>query len=83
MDTLIAPDSTWTLGAFLLAAAALGMLSERTTLGARLSGAVITLLTTFLLSNLCIIPTMTLVYDTVWTYLVPFAIVYSFAIIYG
>jgi uncharacterized membrane protein len=74
VDTLIAPDSTWLLGAILLIAAGLGLLSEGTALGARLSGAVITLLTTFVLSNLRIIPTTALVYDTVWSYLVPLAI---------
>ncbi|QBQ55117.1 DUF819 domain-containing protein [Nitrosococcus wardiae] len=74
MDALITADNTWTLWAILLTAAALGTWGERTALGARFSGAVITLLTTFALSNLGVIPAAAPVYDTVWTYLVPLAI---------
>ncbi|ADE15110.1 protein of unknown function DUF819 [Nitrosococcus halophilus Nc 4] len=74
MDALITADNTWALWAILLTAAALGTWGERTALGARFSGAVITLLTTFALSNLRVIPAAAPVYDTVWTYLVPLAI---------
>lgn len=74
MDTLIGADDTWTLWAILLTAAALGAWGERTALGTRFSGTVLTLLTTFALSNVGIIPATAPVYDTIWTYLVPLAI---------
>ncbi len=74
MNPLIAPDHTWALWAILLATAALGLWAERTRWGARLSGAVITLLAAFVLSNLGVIPASAPVYDNVWAYLVPLAI---------
>ena len=73
-NTLISPDATWALWAVLLGAAAVGFWSERTRLGSAVSGAVITILTTFVLSNLRIIPAKSAVYDTVWDYFVPLAI---------
>jgi uncharacterized membrane protein len=74
VNTLIAPDQTWALWAVLLSCAAFGLWAERTRLGARLSGAVVTLLAAFTLSNLNVIPAVGPVYDTVWSYLVPLAI---------
>jgi uncharacterized membrane protein len=74
MSTLIAPDQTWALWTALLAAAAVGSLAEGTRWGSRVSGAVITMVAAFLLSNLSIIPPQSAVYDTVWNYLVPLAI---------
>lgn len=74
MTSLIAPDQTWALWAVLLAAAAAGLWAEGTRPGARLSGAVVTLLCSFGLANLGVIPAASPVYDTVWTYLVPLAI---------
>ncbi|MDZ7764884.1 MAG: DUF819 family protein [Melioribacteraceae bacterium] len=50
------------------------MWAEKTKIGSKLSGAVIAILTTFVLSNLSIIPAASEVYDTVWSYLVPLAI---------
>ena len=74
MTTLIAPDQTWALWTALLAAAAAGALADGTRWGARVSGAVITMVVAFLLSNLSIIPPQSPVYDSVWNYLVPLAI---------
>lgn len=72
--SLIAPDQVWALWAVLLAAAAAGLLAERSRVGARLSGAVVTMSITFLLSNTGVIPAAAPVYDLVWSYLVPLAI---------
>ncbi len=74
MGTLIGPGNTWALLAVLLAAGALGLWAERTAWGARLSGAVIAIGTTFILSNLHVIPASAPAYDMVWSYLVPLAI---------
>lgn len=71
---MILPDQTWLLWAALLIAAAIGFWFEKSHWGARLSGPVIAMLVTFSLSNLGIIPASSPVYDTIWTYLVPFAI---------
>ncbi|MEJ2509191.1 MAG: DUF819 family protein [Gammaproteobacteria bacterium] len=74
MDTLIAANQTWALWTVLLAAAALGLWAERTRWGARFSGAIVTLLAGFALSNLKVIPVSASVYETVWQFLVPLAI---------
>ncbi len=74
MDTLIRPDQPWALWAVLLAAATFGFWAERTRWGGRLSGAVLAILATFVLSNLRIIPSQAPTYDVVWTFLVPLAI---------
>ncbi len=71
---LIHPGDTWGLLAVLLAAGAFGLWAERTRWGARLSGAVVAIGTTFVLSNLGVIPASAPVYDMVWSYLVPLAI---------
>lgn len=73
-NTLIDSSQTWILWAILLLAAYFGIWAEKTKIGSRLSGAVIAILTTFVLSNLSIIPSTSEVYDTVWSYLVPLAI---------
>jgi len=70
----ITGEQTWALWTVLLAAAAFGLWAERTAWGARLSGAVVTILAAFGLSNAGVIPATAEVYQTVWTYLVPFAI---------
>ncbi|RME32508.1 MAG: DUF819 family protein [Gammaproteobacteria bacterium] len=72
--TLIAAEQGWALGALLLAAAAAGLWAERTRLGATLSGAVVSLLLGFALSNLNVIPASAPIFDAVWGYLVPLAI---------
>jgi len=57
-----------------MAAAAFGVWSERTRVGQYLSGPVVTMLVTLVLSNVGIIPTTSSVYDTIWAYLVPVGI---------
>ena len=74
MQTYISTDQSWALWAVLFCAAAFGLWAERTGPGSRLSGAAVTLLCTFLLSNLNIIPSRADTYDLVWHYLVPLAI---------
>lgn len=74
MDTLITTQDTWALWAVVLATAAVGLWLERTRIGARLSGAVFTLIAACLLSNFGVIPAAAPVYETIWTYLVPLAI---------
>lgn len=71
---LIGPDQGWALWAVLLGVAALGAWAERTRWGARLSGAVVSILGTFVLSNLGVIPAAAPTYDVVWSWLVPLAI---------
>ncbi len=73
-SSLINPDQTWLLWAVLVLAGYFGIWAEKTKIGSKLSGAVIAILTTFILSNLSIIPSSSEVYDTVWSYLVPLAI---------
>lgn len=73
--TLISPTNTWAIWAILLAAAAFGLLGERTNWGRRLSGVILTMGATFALSNLGVIPADGVpAYDVVWGYLVPLAI---------
>lgn len=74
MNTVIAQDQTVVLGAILVAAAFVGFWSERYAWGAALSGAVVTMLTTVVLSNVGVLPSASPVYDLVWDYLVPVAI---------
>ncbi len=71
---LIHPENHWALLAVLVTAGAFGLWAERTKWGARLSGAVIAIASTFALSNLGIIPASAPMYGTVWSYLVPLAI---------
>ncbi len=73
-NSLIHPDQTFALWAILLSAATLGIWGEKTTWGAKISGAVITMLVGFFLSNLRIIPLDTPTYSVVWSFLVPFSI---------
>ncbi len=74
MGPLIPAANTWGLLAVLLGAGAFGLWAEKTAWGARLSGAVVSIGTTFILSNLGVIPASAPVYDMVWSYLVPLAI---------
>jgi uncharacterized membrane protein len=73
-ETLIGAEQQWALWAVLLASAAFGLWAEKTRWGAKISGAVVSILTTFVLSNCLVIPAASPVYDTVWGYLVPLAI---------
>ncbi len=74
MQTLIAPDQDWALWAVLLSAGAFGLWAEKTRWGSKLSGAVVAIGTTFVLSNLRVIPADAPAYGAVWSYLVPLAI---------
>ena len=72
---LIAADQSFALWTVLLAAAAFGYWAETTSWGKRLSGAILTMGFTFVLSNLGVIPAADVpAYDVVWSYLVPLAI---------
>ena len=73
-NTLFSPDQHWAIWTILISVAGFGLWAERTKWGSRLSGAVIAILATFVLSNLSIIPSSAPAYDMVWSYLVPMAI---------
>ncbi len=73
-NSLIHPDQTFALWAILLSAATIGLWGEKTSWGAKISGAVITMLVGFFLSNLRIIPLDAPTYSIVWSFLVPFSI---------
>ncbi len=74
-QTLIGTTDHWPLLASLLGCAALGLWGERTRWGSRISGAVITIMAGFVLSNLTVIPTSGApLYDLVYDYLLPLAI---------
>jgi len=70
-----AADQNWAVWAVLLAAAAFGFRVENTKVGRKLSGAILTMAATFVLSNAGVIPAEGVpAYDVVWSYLVPLAI---------
>jgi uncharacterized membrane protein len=72
--TLITADDHWALWAILISTAAFGLWAEKTRWGSRLSGAVVAIGTTFVLSNARLIPFAAPAYDAVWSYFVPLAI---------
>jgi uncharacterized membrane protein len=72
--TLITSEQHWILWAILFSVGAFGLWAEKTKWGSKLSAVVISILGTFILSNLSIIPTSAPSYDIVWSYLVPLAI---------
>ncbi len=75
MTSLIRPEQHWLIWAVLLSAAAVGIWSERTRWGARISGCLVTMGVTFVLSNLRVLPaTDAQPYDVTWGFLVPLAI---------
>ncbi|MCP4676995.1 MAG: DUF819 family protein [Deltaproteobacteria bacterium] len=75
MDSLITSDQTWAVWTVLLWAAAIGLWSESTRIGRKLSGAVVTMAVTFTLSNARVIPADGVpAFGVVWSYLVPLAI---------
>jgi len=72
---IIGPDQSWMLWAILILSATFGIWAEQNTKwGNKLSAVVISILITFLLSNLYIIPTESATYGVVWSYLVPLAV---------
>ncbi|MCU9614498.1 DUF819 family protein [Caldibacillus lycopersici] len=75
MDSLIKPEDTWLLWAFLVGWAALSIfLEQKYKWAAKISGAVIALIGALILANINIIPTAAPAYDAVWSYVVPLAI---------
>ena len=74
MESLIQPEQTWLLWAVVLIIAALGLWAETTKIGLKISGAVITILSGLVLSNVGVIPTKAPVYDVIWTYILPLSI---------
>lgn len=75
MESLIKPDQTWILWAFLTGWAALSIhLEQKYKWAAKVTSSVIALLGSLILSNLHVIPTASPVYDNVWTYVIPLAI---------
>ncbi len=75
MNTLISADQTWAIWTVLLGAAAFGFWAETTRWGRKLSGCVLTIGATFVLSNLRVIPVDGVAaYDVVWSFVVPLAI---------
>lgn len=74
-STFIKSDDIWLLWAFLAGWAAVSIyLEQKYKWAARISGAIIALLGAMLLANMKIIPTESVVYDTVWGYVIPLAI---------
>lgn len=71
---LISADQTWLLLAILLTAAAVGLWADRQPWGSRVSGAVVSILVTFVLTNTGIVPVAAPIYDQVWSIAVPLAI---------
>ena len=71
---LISADQTWLLLAILLTAAAVGLWADRQRWGSRISGAVVSILITFVLTNTGIVPVAAPLYDQVWGIAVPLAI---------
>jgi len=72
---IIGPEQAWMLWAVLILSATFGIWAEQyTKWGNKLSAVVISILITFLLSNLYIIPTKAPTYGIVWSYLVPLAV---------
>ena len=71
---LINPEQKFALWSVLLLAAAYGLRIEKTRWGGKISGVVVTIAITFILSNFKIIPHQASTYEIVWSYLVPLAI---------
>ena len=75
MKTLISPDNIWALWAFITGWAAFSIyLEQKYDWASKVSGMIIALVGALIFSNLNIIPTESVVYDNVWSYVVPLAI---------
>lgn len=75
VNSLISPDQTWILWAFLVGWAAVSIvLEQKYSWASKLSGAIIALVGAMLLANLQIIPVESPVYDAVWSYVIPLSI---------
>lgn len=74
-NSLISPDQTWILWAFLVGWAAISIVLEnKYSWASKISGAIIALLGALLLANFQVIPLESPVYDAVWSYIVPLSI---------
>lgn len=75
MNSFISPDNTWVLWTILIGIAAISIvLEQKYRWAAKVTGAIIALIVAIVLANIGIIPTVSPVYDTVWSYVVPVAI---------
>ena len=75
MGSLISAESTWILWAVLASCAALAIfLEQKYSWASKVTGCILALTFTLILSNLKIIPTEAPVYDAVWDYVVPLAV---------
>ena len=75
MGSFISAESTWILWAVLASCAALAIyLEQKYTWASKVTGCILALTFTLILSNLKIIPTGAPVYDAVWDYVVPLAV---------
>lgn len=75
MKTLISSDNIWVLWAFITGWAAFSIyLEQKFEWDSKVSGAIIALIGALIFSNLKVIPTESVVYDQVWSYVVPLAI---------
>lgn len=75
MKTLISSDNIWVLWAFITGWAAFSIyLEQKFEWASKVSGAIIALIGALIFSNLKVIPTESVVYDQVWSYVVPLAI---------
>lgn len=75
MNSLISAESTWILWAILASCASLAIfLEQRFSWASKITGCILALTFTLILSNLNIIPTESSVYDAVWDYVVPLAV---------
>lgn len=75
MGSLISAESTWILWAVLASCAALAIfLEQKYSWASKVTGCILALTFTLILSNLKVIPTEAPVYDAVWSYVVPLAV---------
>ncbi|WP_239745628.1 DUF819 family protein [Mammaliicoccus sp. F-M27] len=75
LNAFINKDETWLLWAILVSIAALSIyLEQRYAFASKITGAIIALIGSMILSNLNIIPIESPVYDQVWNYVIPLAI---------
>ncbi|MBT2215765.1 DUF819 family protein [Virgibacillus dakarensis] len=73
--SLIKPDDTWMLWAFMAGWAAVSIyLEQKYKWASKVTGAIIALVGAMLLVNLNVIPSAAPAYDAVWTYVIPLAI---------
>lgn len=75
MNPLISAESTWLLWAVLASCAALAIyLEQKFSWASKVTGCILALTFTLILSNLNVIPAESPVYDNVWGYVVPLAV---------